>query len=221
MSPNRSFMTVLMQSLIGVLFATSGTVALAHEKNMPQQQEQIMPQQQEEDPCPFNTGAIPPAEMPASASDPLCLSMPPDIARAAAEWKHPVTINVDVLSRPENGADVPAGTKFKTTLLPFKSVSLPAKPGKEVKVRDFAGLVSFRSGKAGTYRILLSQYAWLELIDPTNRLAGVLDSDKRLDTCSGMGRNVSFELAADTRYWLQMSGVKQGAEVEVMISAPR
>lgn len=212
MSPNRSRMTVLMQSLIGILFAASGTVALAHEKIMPQQ---------EEDPCPFNTGAIPPAEMPASESDPLCLSMPPDIARAAAEWKHPATMNVNVLKRPEGGADAPIGTKFKATLLPIIGVYLPAKPNKMVKQRDFAGLISFRSGKAGTYRILLSQYAWLEIIDSAYLPAGVLDSDKRLDTCSGMGRNVSFELSADTRYWLQMSGVKQGAEVEVVISAPR
>lgn len=212
MSLNHSLMTVFAQCLIAVLFAASGAVALA--------EEQIMPQQ-EEDPCPFNTGAMAPAEMPASESDPLCLSMPPALARAAAEWKQPVTINVKVRNRPESEEDVPVGTKFKVALLPIKDVYLPAKPNKMVKVRDFGGILSFRSGKAGTYRILMSQYAWLEIIDSTYMLAGVFDSDKRLDTCSGMGRNVSFELSANTRYWLQMSGVKEGAEAEVVISAPQ
>jgi len=209
---NRSLMTVFARCLIGGMFAASGAVALA--------EEQIMPQQ-EEDPCPFNTGAMAPAEMPTSESDPLCLSMPPHIARAAAEWKNPATITAQVLNRPESGTDVPTGTKFKATLLPIKNVYLPAKPNKMVKVRDFGGLVSFSSGKAGTYRILLSQYAWLEIIDPAYMLAEVFDSDKRLDTCSGMGRNVSFDLSANTRYWLQMSGVKQGAEIEIVISAPQ
>lgn len=213
MSLNRSLMTVFVQCLIGILFAASGAVALA--------EEQIMPQQ-EEDPCPFNTGAMAPAEMPASESDPLCLSMPPALARAATEWKQPATTNVKVQNRPEGEEDAPVGTKFKVTLLPIKDVYLPAKPNKMVKVRDFGGLLSFRSGKAGTYRILMSQYAWLEILDSTTyHLAGVFDSDKRLDTCSGMGRNVSFDLSANTRYWLQMSGVKEGAAAEIVISAPQ
>jgi hypothetical protein len=206
---NRPFWIPLAQILAISLFTAWGAVALA--------QVPIMPEDEEE-PCPLNAETAAPTAEPG----PLCSSMPADLARAAAEWSLPVAaLNVRTLNRTEGDADIPLGTKVKVTLFPFKNVSLPANPGKTARMKDFAGLLSFHSGKAGTYRFLLSQYAWLEIIDASGKLSVAMDSDRRLDTCSGMGRNVSFELAGNTRYWLQVSGAKRGAELELVISAPQ
>lgn len=207
---NRKIQHFLMQSLIVVLFAAAGPAVRA--------EEQMIMQNDEEDPCPVNAGTAAPAD-----PDPqLCSTLPPDLARAAAEWERPDAPSiVNALNRSEGEANVPFGTKVKTKLFPFQDVSLLAKPNKSVKVKNFAGLLSFRTDKAGAYRFLLSQYAWLELIDASGQLAVVLDADLRLDNCTGMGRNVSFQLDANTRYWLQMSGVKNGAELELVISAPQ
>lgn len=206
---NRKLQHFLMQSLVVALFAASGPTVLA--------KDQIM-QSDEEDPCPVNAATAAPTD-----PDPqLCSTLPPNLARAAAEWERPdAPLIVKALNRSEGDADVPFGTKVKAKLFPFKDVSLLSKPNKSVKVKDFAGFVSLHTGKAGAYRFLLSQYAWLELIDVSGHVAVVLDADVRLDNCTGMARNVSFQLDANTRYWLQMSGVKNGAELELVISAPQ
>jgi hypothetical protein len=205
----RSRLTLLMQSLIVVLCTTMGTLALAKEPMM---------SSDESEPCPLNSETASPNAEP----DALCSTMPADLLRAAAEWSKPAAaLSLKALDHAEGDADISVGSKVKVHLSPSQNVSLLINPGKTARVINFAGLVSFRSGKAGPYRILLSQYMWLETIDASGKPAIVLDSNRRLDTCSGMGRNVSFDLAANTRYWLQMSGAKKGDEVELVISAPQ
>lgn len=160
------------------------------------------------------------AQVPDPMTDPFCLSMPPDAARIASDWKHPAQ-KINIFARAEGDTDVPLDTKVKFTLFPSEKVVLPAKPELEGKVTGFSGLVSFRTGSAGGYRVSLNQYIWLEMMPhPSGPLADVLNSDKRMNNCTGMGKNLSFELAANTRYWLQMSGADK-AETELLISAPK
>lgn len=192
MSLDRSFLIALSRSLIGVLLASLGTAALAQT----------------------------PAE-----PDP-CATMDADLMRAAAEWSSPA-IEFKVLDKPEGDAELTAGVKVKVTLFPSEKVTLPKNPrNPEANVVGYSGLVSFRTGKAGPYRILLNQYLWLEMIDASGgvadvgRRAGVLDSNRRLNKCTGMGKNLSFLLTADTLYWLQMTGAKKGPVAEVVMSAP-
>lgn len=193
MSLDRSFLAALARCLSGMLLAASVTAALAQEAS--------------------------------TLPDP-CASMEPDLLRAAAEWSR-TAIDAKVLDRPEGDADIPAGVKFRVTLFPSEKVTLPKNPrNPEANVAGYSGLVSFHTGKAGPYRILLNQYLWLEMIDASGGVAsvgiraGVLDSNRRLNRCTGMGKNLSFLLSADTRYWLQMTGAKKGAVAEFVISAP-
>lgn len=189
----RPSLKTLLRSLIGVLLAASGSMALAQD-----------------------TPAQP---------NPYCENLAPDLARAAKEWQRPAQ-DGKVLDHPEGDADLPAGVKIKITLYPSEKVTLAMAPrNPEVNVAGYSGLVSFHTGKAGPYRVLMTQYIWLEMIDASGKTAaitvraGALDSNKQLNRCAGMGKNLSFDLAADTRYWLQLSGA-QMRPVELAISAP-
>lgn len=200
MSRNRSFLTVLLRSLTGILLVASAGCA------------QVQPQAQ-------------PPEVNLE-SNPYCLVLAPDLLRAANEWKQP-SIDGKVLDRPEGDADVPAGVKIRVKLFPSEKVALIRLPRiAEVRVPFYSGLASFQTGKAGLYRVMLSQYLWIEMIEPSGDLAvvgwraGVMDSNKSLNRCTGMGKNLSFALKADTRYWLQLTGARQGAVGEFVISAP-
>lgn len=193
MSRNRTFLTVLLQSLIGVLLATAGCAQ---------------------------------AQEPPKEPNPYCMDLEPDLARAAEEWSRPA-IDAKILDRPEGDADVAAGVKVRVKLFPSEKVILQKSPrNPEDNVVYYSGLVSFHTGKAGPYRIMLSQYLWLEMIDASGEegvvgtRAGVMDSNKRLNRCTGMGKNLSFVLKANTRYWLQLTGAKKGAIGELVISAP-
>ena len=193
MSLTHRILKVLVQSMTGAMFAASGTLALAQEASL--------------------------------ESNNYCLNLAPDLARAAKEWQRPAQ-DGKVLDRPEGDADLPAGVKIKITLYPSEKVTLAMAPrNPEVNVAGYSGLVSFHTGKAGPYRVLMTQYIWLEMIDASGKTAaitvraGALDSNKQLNRCAGMGKNLSFDLAADTRYWLQLSGA-QMRPVELAISAP-
>lgn len=151
-------------------------------------------------------------------TDPFCQALPPEPAMISAQWQHTPKA-IKVLTRAEGESEVFPGVKVKFTLFPSDKVTLPARPANIDKVKGFAGLLTFKTGKAGAYRISLNQYIWLEMLsDLSGPLAGVLNSDKRMNFCVGLGKNLSFELAGDTRYWIQMSGGDQ-AETEFLMSA--
>ena len=153
---------------------------------------------------------------PLSVSD--CPLLSPARAQIVADWERPAQ-QIQPLSRPEGDAPVPVGTKVKLTLLPSEKVSLIVEE-EELKTVKYAGLLTFRTGKAGAYRLLANPYMWFELAptDAPDQVAIAGKSDKRLK-CYGIMRNITFELAADTRYWFQISGSPE-AEIEVLIAAP-
>lgn len=199
MSRKRTFLTVLLRCLIGVLLAAAG--GCAQVQNPPQAEQ-------------------------ANTPNPYCENLDTELARAVEEWRRPA-INAKVLDRPEGDADVAAGVKVRVKLFPSEKVILAKTPRHpEANLIFYSGLASFHTGKAGRYRILLSQYLWLEMIDASGEeamvgvRAGVLDSNKRLNRCTGMGKNLSFALKANTRYWLQLTGAKKGAIGEFVVSAP-
>lgn len=147
-----------------------------------------------------------------------CPPLTPGRAQMVADWANPAQL-IHPLSRPEGDAPVPVGTKVKLTLLPSEKVSLIVEE-EEMKTVKYAGLLTFRTGKSGGYRFLSDPYMWFELapVDAPDQVAIAGKSDKRLK-CYGITRNIVFELAADTRYWFQISGSPE-AEIEAMIVAP-
>lgn len=159
-----------------------------------------------------------PKAKPAPSSTKDCPLLSPARAQIVADWEGPAQ-QIQPLSRPEGDAPIPVGTKVKLTLFPSEKVSLIMEE-EELKTVKYAGLLTFRTGKAGNYRILANPYMWFEVAptDAPEQIVIAGKSDKRLK-CYGIMRNITFELAADTRYWLQISGAPE-EEIEVLIAAP-
>lgn len=175
-------------------------------------------------------------QMPAVASDALvqpqsvqqvqttppvagCPALPPFRAQLVADWAYPAQ-QIQPLSHPEGEVPMSVGTKVRVKLLPSEKVSLvwQEEEGKTVK---FAGLLTFRTGRAGGYRFLTTPYVWLELvpIDTPNQKAYASSTDRRFK-CYDIKKNIVFQnLHADTQYWLQVSGSPL-EEVEMLIAEP-
>lgn len=156
---------------------------------------------------------------PAPPSVPGCPALPPFRAQLLADWDKPAQ-QIHPLSRSEGEMPVPVGTKFIVTLLPSDDVSLvwQEEEGKRIQ---FAGLLTFHTGKAGGYRFLTTPYVWLELV-PNNlpEQKEYASSTDRRFKCYGIKKNIIFNnLSADTTYWLQVSGSPQ-SEVEMLIAVP-
>ncbi|MDH4233849.1 MAG: hypothetical protein OEV15_01765 [Gallionella sp.] len=205
---------------MSVLFAW-GSVALADvpvaASDADSEEVECFPRNQSELPSPPKGGVPVSAEAkPPSVSD--CPPLSPARIKLVEDWRRPAQ-QIQPLSQPKGDAPIPIGTKVKLTLLPSEKVTLVVQE-EELKTVKYAGLLTFRTGKAGGYRILSDPYMWFELV-PANALdqtATAGKSDKRLK-CYGIMRNIVFELAADTRYWFQISG-SPDADIELQILPP-
>lgn len=207
---------VMLKVLLPVLLAAWGSVALADvpvaASDADSEEVECFPRNQPELPLPSKGAEV----KPPSIDD--CPPLSPARAKLVEDWRLPAQ-QIQPLSHPKGDAPVPVGTKVKLALLPSEKVTLVVQE-EELKTVKYAGLLTFRTGKAGGYRILSDPYMWFELV-PVNALdqaAIAGKSDKRLK-CYGIMRNIVFELAADTRYWFQISGSPE-ADIEVQIVAP-
>lgn len=211
---------LVLKALLPVLFMAWGSVALADAltdaPDAESEEVECFPRNQ---PVPDTTKGEAPAAAevkPTSVDD--CPPLSAARAKLVADWRLPAQ-QIHPLSRPEGEAPIPVGVKVKLTLFPSEKVSLIIQE-EELKTVKYAGLLTFRTGKAGGYRILSDPYMWFELV-PTSTLdypATAGKSDKRLK-CYGIMRNIAFELAADTRYWFQISG-SPDADIELKILPP-
>ena len=154
---------------------------------------------------------------PAVAAD--CQSLPPALAREVQAWRmeaRAVKVGTSTAAAPA----IDLGHKYRLALAPDAEVMLRISPQRAMNPpAGFGGYVALQAGRAGAYRVSLDERAWLELVaEPSGRAAVVTHSDKRL-RCAGIVKNLSFELAAGTRYWIQLSGAGRDA-AELMVSAP-
>lgn len=160
------------------------------------------------------------AELPPPLPKPDCSTLPPYMAKIAAQWPKPAE-RIRGIDRPEGDAPVPFGKKLILTLMPWERVKLAMQPSEQGKVDFFAGIFTLHPTKSGVYRFVTTPYVWIELVNadvPGPQLRMVF-SDKRL-YCAGIDKDVAFELEAGVRYWFQVSGTKAGPEVEAMVFPP-
>lgn len=155
----------------------------------------------------------------APAASPCAAPVPAELAPLFADWARPAKA-VAIVTRPEGDPIVPLNTKVRLKLVPAEQVTLAAKPRSPEMASGVAGLVTFRSGKAGEYRFSTSAYAWIEItpVGGGGEKPGITNSDRRV-TCAGIGKNLGFELAADTHYWFQISGTDK-EDVDLLITPP-
>jgi hypothetical protein len=99
----------------------------------------------------------------------------------------------------------PIDVAVMVTLMPFADAHLPMAPERAPKSPDaYAGFVRV-SGlpKPGTYRITLSQGAWIDVIQDGHELKSITSSSAA--GCEGVRKSVKFELASGP-FIIQLSG---------------
>jgi hypothetical protein len=169
--------------------------------------------------CFLSPVEAPAAEPPDAATAGDCTSLPPALSREVVAWR-----GAAQAARAGAAADsapvVGAGRRYGLVLVPGQQVALRIVPRRGTpQAGSYGGFVAIQSGPAGAYRVSLSERAWVELIaDASGAAAQAAQSDVRL-RCAGIAKNLSFELAAQTRYLLQLSGAERES-VDVMVFPP-
>jgi len=151
------------------------------------------------------------AQAPALAQD--SEERPGNLGCDAYTWD--VSHELDVLSKP--AISLNAGSNMKTIapvdldkryavkLVPQSSVKFAAKVSKPA-LDDGAqgGMVSFRTGKAGKYRVSLTTGHWLDVVDGGNLVVSRDFQGQR--GCEKVHKVVEFELTGNHDFVLQLSG---------------
>jgi hypothetical protein len=162
-----------------------------------------------------------PAQQPAAAtssphSEEGCEAYTWDLAREFAAMKKPATLLAASADPRVNPVRLEEGRRFAATLVPQGSVNFAAPPAHLRKSENpTAGLLFFKTGAAGRYRISLSSRHWID----------VLDGDKSIDSrshqarggCEALRKSVEFELPAHRDLVLQLSG-DGAATVDVVVT---
>ncbi|HEY0223031.1 MAG TPA: hypothetical protein VGC38_00790 [Pseudolabrys sp.] len=107
----------------------------------------------------------------------------------------------------ESGGDVQQSlaAAVTVTLVPFADAKLPTPPSRAPKSPDsYAGFVRVPSPpKAGTYRVTLSQGAWVDVVQDEHAVKSGAFSGAT--GCEGVRKSVKFDLTA-TPFIIELSG---------------
>ena len=115
------------------------------------------------------------------------------------KFKWPLERERTMLANPTvvaSGSQVlqPLAAAMMVTLVPFADAKLPAVPERAPKSPDsYAGFVRASVPKPGTYRITLSEGAWIDVIQDGVALKATAHSGAT--GCDGVRKSVKFELA--------------------------
>ena len=110
------------------------------------------------------------------------------------------------------------GKHYSATLAPQETVSFRATPARARKIeKAMAGVFQLRSGKAGRYRIALSSRHWIDVLDGGKTIDSVAHEGR--SGCDLLHKVVEFELPADRKLTLQLSGA-EAKSVDVVITGP-
>ena len=109
------------------------------------------------------------------------------------------------------------GQHVTATLVPQGSVSFAAPPAHQRKPDNaMAGLLFFKSGAAGHYRISLSSHHWIDVLDDGKTIDSV--SHEGHGGCELLHKAVEFELPANRDLVIQLSG-DDAATVDIVVTA--
>jgi hypothetical protein len=146
-----------------------------------------------------------------------CAAFTWNLTREFAAMRTPANLLAASADPRVNPVRLKEGQHVTATLSPQGSVTFAAPPARQRKTANAtAGLLFFKSGVAGRYRISLSSHHWID----------VLDGGKSIDSLSHEGRSgcellqkvVEFELPANRDLVIQLSG-DDAATVGVVITA--
>ncbi|MEW6766450.1 MAG: hypothetical protein AB1342_00315 [Pseudomonadota bacterium] len=140
---------------------------------------------------------------PALAEDPVgCdkFKFPIDAERAA--------LGAAALPSVAPGSDVKLSAAQTIALLPLADAKLPKPPEREQKPGTFAGAVNLTSVAGGTYNVVVSDYAWVDVVQNGSYLKPKDHSGVK--GCDIARKAMKFELSAGSAT-IQLSGVAGNA----------
>ena len=113
---------------------------------------------------------------------------------------------------------VETGRGYQLDLLPQSEVTFilaPARPA--VTEEPAAGIVQFTTTKAGRYRVNISDGSWIEVLSDSGELLSATTFKGR-HGCQPLRKYVEYELPANSKHTLQISGGIKTALVLVIIA---
>jgi hypothetical protein len=119
-------------------------------------------------------------------------------------------------SAPGMTADaIPTGKNVALTLRPVDGAAFPLTPARPPAPGTFGGVYHVTVATAGTYRVVLQNGAWIDLVRDGKSLtsAGHMEGAP----CSGIRKIVDFDLQTGT-YSVQLSGAKT-PQMRILIAA--
>ena len=146
-----------------------------------------------------------------------CTAFTWDLTREFAAMRTPAELLPASADVRVNPVRLKEGKHFTATLLPQRSIGFVIAPSRPPKSPNpTGGLLFFRSGKAGIYRVSLTSRHWIDMLD------GVKVIDSRAHQghadCQLLHKVVEFELPANRELTLQLSG-DDAATVGMVITA--
>jgi hypothetical protein len=134
-----------------------------------------------------------------------CATFTWDLAREFAAMKKPAMLLAASADRKVNPVRLAEGRHVTATLVPQGSVAFPAPPARPPSSDNpSAGLLFFKSGKAGRYRISLTSRHWIDVLDGSKTIESV--SHEGRGGCAELLQAVEFELPANRELVVQLSG---------------
>jgi hypothetical protein len=145
-----------------------------------------------------------PSGVQAAATDAACASFTWDVSHELEVLSQPA-ISLNAGSDTKNIAHIDLDKRYAVKLVPQGNVKFVAKVGKPA-LDDGAqgGLVSFRTQKAGRYRVSITTGHWLDVVDGQNLVVSRDFQGQR--GCEKVHKIVEFELTNDHDFVLQLSG---------------
>ena len=146
-----------------------------------------------------------------------CSAFTWNLTREFAAMKSPANLLAASADPSVNPVRLKEGQHITATLSPQGSVAFAATPARAHKTDNAtAGLLFFKSGAAGRYRISLSSHHWIDVLDDGKSIASL--SHEGRGGCELLHKVVEFELPANRDLVIQLSG-DDAATVGVVITA--
>lgn len=146
-----------------------------------------------------------------------CTAFTWDISRELAAMRAPARPATASLQPKIDLVRIDEGVHYSTALQPQGAVTFVAPPGKKARAeKPTAGLLFFRTPRAGLYRISLNSRHWIDVVDGARSIES-RDHQGR-SQCKLLHKVVEFEIPAERLLTIQLSG-DDAATVDFVITA--
>jgi hypothetical protein len=139
----------------------------------------------------------------ASAQDEACADAPRVVAELRSAWSA-ASPTVDAARNASSAPVITHARRVTVRLQPEGEVALRA-PGR--RTAGQAGIVNFTVPSAGTYRVMSSERAWIEVLSADGLPLPVYMRPQRCLRGEGVQKELIYRLDAGQRYTLEMSAV--------------